>query len=227
VSYQQSRIEVRPRPFKSFKGRRYMVCMSPESFSVAAALGLGAMMFTQTSWEKAAPLLDAYRAEYRQHNNGEDAPPLSIVDFVSCHPDRNKAGEIARRHIVGYYWDLMEHYEMTGSHFADTGKAYQHYAKAAEVLNAVGHEAAIEEFLASNLWGTPEMLAAKLRRRRELIGDFEVNGVFTYQSIPYEQVEQCMRLFAKEVAPEVKSWQPQARPRPVAESPSVAAVAAK
>jgi hypothetical protein len=24
--------------------------------------------------------------------------------------------EIARRHIVGYYWDLMEHYEMTGSH---------------------------------------------------------------------------------------------------------------
>ena len=39
--YQQARIEVRPRPFKSFKGRRYMVCMSPESFSVAAALGLG------------------------------------------------------------------------------------------------------------------------------------------------------------------------------------------
>ena len=64
--YQQARVEVRPRPFKSFKGRRYMVCMSPESFSVAAALGLGAMMFSQMAWEKVAPLLEAYRAEYRQ-----------------------------------------------------------------------------------------------------------------------------------------------------------------
>ena len=45
--YQQARVEVRPRPFKSFKGRRYMVCMSPESFSVAASLGLGSMMFSQ------------------------------------------------------------------------------------------------------------------------------------------------------------------------------------
>jgi alkanesulfonate monooxygenase SsuD/methylene tetrahydromethanopterin reductase-like flavin-dependent oxidoreductase (luciferase family) len=185
------------------------------------------MMFTQTSWEKAAPLLEAYRAEYRQHNHGEEAPPLSIVDFVSCFADAKKAEEIARRHIVGYYWDLMQHYELTGSHFADTGKAYQYYAKSAAILNAVGHEAAIEEFLASNLYGTPDVIVQKLRHRREMIGDFEVNGVFTYQSIPYDQVEQCMRLFAKEVAPEIHSWQPQARRQPVAVTSTAAAISAK
>ena len=226
--YQQARVEVRPRPFKSFKGRRYMVCMSPESFSVAASLGLGAMMFSQTAWEKVAPLLEAYRAEYRQLNNGEEAPPISIVDFVACFADRQKAEEVARRGITGYYWTLMEHYRMDDSaNFAATGASYQHYAKAAEQINAVGHDAVIEEFISSNLWGTPDMILATLRHRRDVIGDFEVNGAFSYYSLPYDDVEKNMHLFAKEVAPEVKSWQPQARRQPVEVRPAAVTVAAK
>jgi alkanesulfonate monooxygenase SsuD/methylene tetrahydromethanopterin reductase-like flavin-dependent oxidoreductase (luciferase family) len=226
--YQQARIEVRPRPFKSFKGRRYMVCMSPESFSVAASLGLGAMMFSQMAWEKVAPQLEAYRAEYRQLNNGEEAPPISIVDFVACFADRKKAEEVARRGITGYYWTLMEHYRMDDSaNFAATGASYQHYAKAAEQINAVGHDAVIEEFISSNLWGTPDMILATLRHRREVIGDFEVNGAFSYYSLPYDDVEKNMRLFAKDVAPEVKSWQPQARRQPVDVRPAAVTVAAK
>jgi len=57
------------------------------------------------------------------------------------------------------------------------------------------------------------MILAKLRKRRELIGDFEVNGAFSYQSIPYDQVEQSIKLFAKEVGPEIKSWKPSPQPR--------------
>jgi alkanesulfonate monooxygenase SsuD/methylene tetrahydromethanopterin reductase-like flavin-dependent oxidoreductase (luciferase family) len=211
--YPQSRVEVRPRPIKSFKGRRYMVCMSPESFSVAASLGLGAMLFSQMSWEKVADVIWAYREEYRQKNSGEEAPPIHIADFVACYADKNKAEEVAREKIVGYYFSVMEHYEMLGDHFAGTGNSYQHYAKASEAMKAAGQDAVVEDFLSANLWGTPDMILAKLRRRRELIGDFEVNGAFSYQSIPYDQVEQCMRLFAKEVGPEIKSWKPSPQPR--------------
>ncbi len=225
--YKQARIEVRPRPFKSFKGRRYMVCMSPESFSVAASLGLGAMMFSQMSWEKVADQIWAYREEYRQRNQGEEAPPIHIADFVACHANGKKAEEIARRHIVGYYWSVMNHYEMTGSHFAETNGSYQHYAKAAEQIKAVGQDAVIEDFLSANLWGDPDTLVAKLRKRRSLIGDFEVNGCFSYQSQPFDQVESSMRLFAKEVGPEIKSWQRQDRRQPVAVAPAVSAAAAK
>jgi hypothetical protein len=71
------------------------------------------------------------------------------------------------------------------------------------------------------------MILAKLRRRREVIGDFAVNGVFSYQSIPYDQVEQNMRLFAKEVAPEVKSWQRQGRRQSVDVRLSAVPAAAK
>jgi alkanesulfonate monooxygenase SsuD/methylene tetrahydromethanopterin reductase-like flavin-dependent oxidoreductase (luciferase family) len=169
----------------------------------------------------------AYREEYRRLNNGEEAPPIHVADFVACSEDRKKAEEIAHRHIVGYYWSVMEHYEMTGSHFAETGKSYQHYAKAAEQIKAVGQDAVIEDFLRANLWGDPDMIIQKLQKRREVIGDFEVNGVFSYQSLPFDQVERSMRLFAKEVAPEIKSWQRQAGRQPVDIAPSASTPVSK
>jgi len=155
--YKQARVEIRPRPFKSFKDRRYMVAMSPDSLDVAAKMGLGVMLFSQFQWEKVEPGLTAYRQQYRTAH-GEDAPFPIINDFVVCHPDKRKAEEIARKHIVGYYWSIMEHYELTGSHFKDAGKAYDYYAKGAEAINATGHDAVIEEFLDANLWGDPDLI---------------------------------------------------------------------
>jgi alkanesulfonate monooxygenase SsuD/methylene tetrahydromethanopterin reductase-like flavin-dependent oxidoreductase (luciferase family) len=225
--FKQARVEVRPRPFKTFKGRRAMVCMSPDSFEVAAANGLGAMMFSQMGWNKVADNIWAYREDYRKKNNGEEAPPVVVNDFIICHADRKKAEELARRYIVGYYWSVMEHYEMGGTHFADTGKSYAHYAKGAEIMKSVGQDAIIEDFLNANLWGDPDLIVQKLRQRRELIGDFAVNGVFSFQSLPFAEVESGMRLFAREVAPEVKSWQPQERRQPVDVAVSTSGVAAK
>ena len=211
--FQQARVEVRPRPIKSFKDRRYMVCMSPDSFTVAAKLGLGSMMFSQMAWEKVADLIGAYREEYRQYNN-EEAPPILCSDFIVCDANPKTAEERARRTIPSYYWSVMEHYEMTGDHFAETGKSYAHYANAAKQIQAAGTDAVLEDFLSANLWGTPDMLMQKLEKRREVIGDFELNGVFSYQSIPYDQVEQSMRLFATEVGSEIKTWQTRVdRPR--------------
>ena len=213
--YKQARIEVRPRPIKTFKGRRYMVCMSPESFDVAARLGLGAMMFSQMGWEKVADNIHQYRENFRTHNNGEEAPPINCADFVACTEDAKRAEEIARVNIVGYYWSVMEHYEMTGDHFAETGKSYAHYANAAQQMKAAGMDAVVEDFLSANLWGTPDMLVEKVRKRREIIGDFEVNGCFSYQSLPYDEVEQCMRLFARTVGQEIHSWTPKTGQAPV------------
>ena len=213
--YKQARVEIRPRPIGSFKGRRYMVCMSPESFDVAAHLGLGAMMFSQAAWEKSADSIHKYREDYRKQNNGEEAPPINCADFVACTEDVKRAEEIANKNIVGYYWSVMEHYEMTGDHFADTGKSYAHYAAAAQQMKAAGMDAVVKEFIEANLWGTPDRIVEKLRKRREVIGDFEVNGCFSYQSLPYDEVEKCMRLFARTAGQEIHSWTPKTSQAPV------------
>ncbi len=213
--YRQERVEVRPRPFRSFKDRRYMVCMSPESFEVAARLGLGAMMFSQAAWDQVADSIWHYRELYRAYHHGADAPPVTCGDFVACYEESRQAEEVARKHIVGYYWAVMEHYEMLGEHFAKAGKSYQHYARTAEMMQQLDLDVVVEGFLNANLWGNPDTLLKKLERRRELIGDFEVIGCFSYQSQPYQQVERCMQLFAREVGPELKSWTPQPRSAPI------------
>lgn len=204
--YPQPRVEVRPRPIGSFAGRRYMVCMSPDSFEVAAELGLGAMMFSQFPWETQVEQLDQYRADYRA-KQGEDPPPISTVDFSACHEDAKKAEEIARERITGYLVSVLNHYEMLDAkHFADTGQAYQHYANSAKLMADMGQEAVLEGFLEANLWGTPAMIQEKLHKRREAIGEFSVNGVFSYQSLPYDYVEKNMNMFAESVGPVLKSW---------------------
>jgi len=60
-----------------------------------------------------------------------------------------------------------------------------------------------------------------------VIGDFEVNGAFSYYNLPYVDVEANMRLFAKEVAPEIKSWQPKTRRQPINVLPAAAPAMAK
>jgi hypothetical protein len=55
-------------------------------------------------------------------------------------------------------------------------------------------------------WGTPETILEKLRWRRELLGDFELNMVVNYGGLPLEEAEKSLRLFSKEVLPELQSW---------------------
>ena len=205
--YPQPRVEVRPRKLETFEGRRYMVCMSPDSFEVAAELGLGAMMFSQFPWETQVDTLNNYRADFRAKQGGKEAPPISIVDFGICDPDIKRAEELARERIVGYLLSVFDHYEMLDAkHFEETGGSYLHYAKAAETMNEMGQDAIMEGFLDANLWGDPARIKDKLQERRDLIGEFEVNGVFSFQSLPFDYVEKSMRMFAEEVGPMVKSF---------------------
>ena len=82
---------------------------------------------------------------------------------------------------------------------------------AGRLMKEAGDEAILEDFLAANLWGTPDMIIKKLETRREQIGDFEVNGCFSFQSQPFDRVEDCMKLFAKEIGPMMHEWTPQAK----------------
>ena len=136
--FQQPRVEVRPRPIGSFEDRRYMVCMSPDSYEVAAELGLGAMLFSQFPYEQTADQIDRFRQDYRA-KQGKEPPPVICTDFIACFADRAKAEEIARRHMVDYLVSVLEHYELLDAeHFAATGQSYRNYAEGAERLKEMG-----------------------------------------------------------------------------------------
>ena len=63
-------------------------------------------------------------------------------------------------------------------------------------------------------WGTPAQILEKLRWRRELLGDFELNLISHYGGMSVDDAERSMRLFAETVLPEIRRWWDAARARP-------------
>ncbi|HXW85260.1 MAG TPA: LLM class flavin-dependent oxidoreductase, partial [Candidatus Binataceae bacterium] len=96
---QQPRRDIRPKPFKSFKGRSYAAAVSPESARIMARLGLGILIIPQKPWEAVAQELAEYRTIYKQVNGGEPLPTIA-AGWVFCdkNPDRaHDGGQVHRR----------------------------------------------------------------------------------------------------------------------------------
>jgi len=203
--YPQPRIEIRPRPPKGLRERFYCVGMSPESVEQAAQLGARLMIFSQQTWEMFNDgALSDYRKSYRAHHDAEPPPPLT-GDLVFCHEDAARAEELAMQYMPNYFLTIIQHYEIMGDHFKNA-TGYEHYATASDLFKQVGLEAAANVYCSVQTWGTPEMILEKLRWRRELLGDFELNMVVNYGGLPFDEAEKSIRLFAKEVLPEIQSW---------------------
>jgi hypothetical protein len=71
-------------------------------------------------------------------------------------------------------------------------------------------EGAVDGFMKAAVWGTPDRILRELEARRTVVGDFELNVAFRFGGIPYEKAEASLRLFANEVLPILKTWQPSA-----------------
>jgi hypothetical protein len=65
-------------------------------------------------------------------------------------------------------------------------------------------DGASEDFAKLMPWGTPEQVYDKLMYIRTLIGQAGVMGHFSYANMPYDMAEKSLKLFAKEVMPELQ-----------------------
>ena len=73
--YPQPRVELRPKPSRSFKDRTYSVAMSPDSVDAAAELGVGMMTFLQVAMTDHLPAVERYRELFRAAHGTEPKPP--------------------------------------------------------------------------------------------------------------------------------------------------------
>ena len=202
--YKQHRTALRPRPYSSFKDRFYAVGMSSDSVPVVARLGAKMMSFAQKPWEEMRPHFDRYRELYAEHQ-GREAPAPVCVDFLSCDESAEKAEALARRHMANYYITVMEHYEMASDHFREM-KGYGDYADNAELLRDSGMQEAADGFVDINTYGTPQQILEKMEARQKQLGSFDLTVQVSYGGLTGEQAEKSIRLFAKEVLPELQSW---------------------
>ncbi|MBT6313488.1 MAG: LLM class flavin-dependent oxidoreductase [Alphaproteobacteria bacterium] len=205
--YKQPRTEIRPRPQRSMAGRLYSVATSEESVESVAKLGdVRMVMFADRPWEMRAPVIN-YGRELHLKHHGRPAPPPMLTDFAICADNNEKAEEMARKYQGKFTESNFYHYEFLGQHFANV-KGYDGYQEKAEFARQAGGDLkpAVENFMKSASWGTPNRILRELEKRREVVGDFELNVSFRFGGTPYEVSEASLKLFAKEVLPVLKTW---------------------
>lgn len=202
----QPRRELRPKPFKSFRGRTYAAAVSPESVEIMSKLGVGIMIVPQKPWEELIPELASYRARY-QHYTGEKAPPTRHVGYTCCHEDADVARDMAVRYIGAYYDSVLRHYELAADHMKDI-KGYEHYADMQEKVHEHGTDAATEAFLNLQIWGTPEMCYEKIVSISNRICSDSFTGVFSFGGMAWDVADANRQLFVDKVMPELKALAP-------------------
>jgi alkanesulfonate monooxygenase SsuD/methylene tetrahydromethanopterin reductase-like flavin-dependent oxidoreductase (luciferase family) len=200
--------DIRPRPFKSFRGRTYAAAVSPESVRIMAELGVGILIIPQKPWKEVAKELDAYRTVYREVNRVDAPPPIS-AGWTLCDDNADRAHERARRWIGGYYRTVLDHYHFADDHLART-KGYEYYGKMSEKIQQYGTDTVIDYFMNLQVWGTPEQCYEKILDIHARTGNSHYVGVFSYAGMPYDEAERNMRLFAREVMPELQKLRPEA-----------------
>jgi alkanesulfonate monooxygenase SsuD/methylene tetrahydromethanopterin reductase-like flavin-dependent oxidoreductase (luciferase family) len=204
---EQPRVDLRPRPFKSFRGRTYAAAISPESARIMAEMGVGLLIIPQKPWNGVERELAEYRETYLEAT-GEYAPPPVVAGWTFVDENADRAEERAREYIRGYWDSVVKHYQFDRPHLRET-PGYEHHGLMYDRLNAPGGADAMAEFfLGLQLWGTPEQVFDKILDLQQKTLMESYNAVFSYAGMPIDEAERSMRLFARDVMPELKALEP-------------------
>ena len=204
-AYRQPPVQIRPTPWKSFKGRVYAAAVSPESARIMARLGVGLLIIAQKPWEKTIGELEAYRALYREIN-GTEAPRPIIVSWVACHEDAGAAEDMYQRYLRRYSRSATDHYEFYNPGLADI-KGYEYYGALAKNIEKQGIEKFVDFLAGLQIWGTPDAVYEKISEYCRLLDAESFVGVFSYGGMPPEVAHRNVRLFADQVLPRLKARQ--------------------
>ncbi|MDY7103354.1 MAG: LLM class flavin-dependent oxidoreductase [Actinomycetota bacterium] len=202
----QPRRDLRPRPRRSFRGRTFAAAVSPESMPIMARLGVGLLVIPQKPWEIVRADMDSYREVWAdEHGPGVPIPDPMISGFCYVDSDADRAEEMAYRYIGGYYATVLKHYELEADPHKGV-KGYEFYRNITRYIDRHGRDGAIADFVNLMPWGTPDQVLEKIAHIRDSIGMAGFHPNFSYAGMGYDDAEASIRLFAREVMPQLRTW---------------------
>lgn len=200
----QPRVELRPRPLRSFAGRKFCGSFSESSLKTAAELGFGRMVLMLPQ-KGATAEPDDYDEVWKQVHGPASEPPRPIVSgqyFIDDSADR--ALEIGARYTAHTMRAAIVNYEMDKDVLQHI-PGYESYAKRRVPPEKV--EDYVEAFGKTVIAGTPRMV---LERLAELKAFYDPQAFFPhlyFGGMAQDEAVRNMRMFARTVLPEVKSWE--------------------
>jgi alkanesulfonate monooxygenase SsuD/methylene tetrahydromethanopterin reductase-like flavin-dependent oxidoreductase (luciferase family) len=200
--YEQPRVEIRPRPLATFKGRTFASAVSPESMEIMARMGVGLMVIAQKPWETTEAELEQYRNRYFELNRTEAPKPLLVI-VAGVSKDPATIDRIRNVYLQRWARSTVEHYEFDNVGFAEI-EGYEYYGALANSIAKHGVDR-FNGFLADlQVWGTPEQVTEKLLNyvKRTDAGGLVVPLAFG--GMPADEARAGYELFAAEVLPELQ-----------------------
>ena len=205
ATIKQPRREIRPRPFKSFAGRRFAAAASKDSVPSVAKLGLGLLIILQKPWDQVKADLDTYHQRWGEFHPGLAPPKPFCSGFCFVDESADRAAELASRYLGANYRAALLHYEMFGKHFEST-KGYERYADMSRHLNSIGEDKAVQDYIALMPWGTPQQVLEKFEKMKALTDMQGIMPNFYFGGMPYEENQRNLKCFVKHCLAELKSW---------------------
>jgi alkanesulfonate monooxygenase SsuD/methylene tetrahydromethanopterin reductase-like flavin-dependent oxidoreductase (luciferase family) len=203
--YNQPRVDIRPEPFKSFRGRTYAAAVSPESARIMTELGIGLLVIPQKPWQHVEREFAEYKTLYQQVN-GTPAPKPIFATWTIVDEDEKRAEALARRYIGGYWQTVLDHYEFHKDHLPGQ-KGFEYYGKFAETLQK-DQDGAIQFFMDLQVYGTPAQCIEKITAIGDRLGSDRFTGIFSMAGMPHDIAKANMELFAAKVMPALKALPP-------------------
>ncbi|MFO1402815.1 MAG: LLM class flavin-dependent oxidoreductase [Steroidobacteraceae bacterium] len=205
ATIRQPRVELRPRPLRSFEGRKFCGSLSGTSMVTAAKLGFGNMVLMLPQRGKEAPP-DKYAEVWRQVHGPDSSPPAPMVSGNFYIDESAEYAELqGRRYLAHTMRAAVKNYSLDQPGLFRTIKGYEQYENMTMPPEAVETYAA--DFGKTAVTGTPKMI---LERLWELKQAYRPQGFFPhvyYGGMPQDEALKNLRLFAAKVLPEVRSWQ--------------------
>lgn len=201
----QPRTELRPRPFKSFEGRKFCGSLSGNSMYGAAKHGMGNMVLRLPQrGQDAGP--DQYSQVWQEvHGPGTAPPPPILSGNYYIDESADYAEERGRKFLGHTMRSAIVNYSLDKPGVFKDVKGYAHYEKM--TLEPDQIDPYVEDFAKGAVAGTPQMILERMWELKEM---FKPQAFFPhvyFGGMPNEEARKNMRLFAEKVLPELKSWE--------------------
>jgi alkanesulfonate monooxygenase SsuD/methylene tetrahydromethanopterin reductase-like flavin-dependent oxidoreductase (luciferase family) len=195
----QPRRELRPAPFKSFKGRLFSASVSPDSASVMAELALGLMFIIVKPIELIRADLDRYREAWHRLYGTKSQPTKPILSaVVAVDESGDRALELATRYGRASHQVAVRHYGMDDPAFG-SAKGYEYYRQ----LRATPGQT-VDQAPSTVIYGTPDRV---LERLDEFKRALDLQAIFMiFHGMPYDDGARSLQCFVNHCLPELKTW---------------------
>lgn len=205
--FQLDRVEILPKVVQRPHPPIWTAAVSPDSFELAARLGIGALIGPFKPWFMVKEDIRRYREAWTRHH-GEDPvgaglnPRVAMTIGVYCDHDAKRARRLARQPFEWFYGHLLGQTRPILEGLYEGFEYYRKFGRFAGLLNKAVNLSLLET-LGMSVVGDPEHCVKRLRAIAEA-GVDHVLLAFGAGAMPSEAVQDSMRLFAERVAPELE-----------------------